>query len=101
MSTEILFEDEFESARSAFERGVDRSQFDLLGKLIAGARKSLGLSIDDLSKKTGVTKEDLIDLELGSFFLPEAVVVAEKVKKTLRVNDEDYKFAIIKSSFKR
>lgn len=80
-----------ESLLRGSKKGVKSEQSYVLAHFFSVARIEANLTIDELSEKTGVKTDELIDFELRQLHKYEAVKVAEALKETLNIEDELYK----------
>lgn len=87
-----------DSAKRSEARGILTAPYRYLHTEFHEHRKTLGITIERLSQQTGVPKEDIIDLETASLWLPEAIEVAEKLRHTLKIDDEAFRKILIKST---
>ncbi|KKU09914.1 MAG: hypothetical protein UX13_C0026G0030 [Candidatus Woesebacteria bacterium GW2011_GWB1_45_5] len=97
----IPLSDMEDSIDRGFDREIYHSVHNELGFFFSMTRLDLGLTVDELSKTSGVNRNDIIDLELGSFYLPEATQVAEKLKDSLKIDDETFKKALLANAVKK
>ena len=86
--SELSREDVRAAAKRSFERGIGQTDNIGLGRLVNLSRRKANLSLKDLSEKTGITREDLIDLESATLPLPEMVSLLQRVKEVIGLSDK-------------
>lgn len=97
-----IAEDDFSSSVSRMQqRGRIPDQSGSLGLLFSYGRLAKKLTVDELSQKTGVEREKIVDFELGTLSLSEATSVAEALKTRLRVDEKAYKKTLLSSAQKQ
>lgn len=94
----ITPEQMMESYSRGKERGIIPLKIDFLASIFSVARRKKGLTTEELSKVTGVNEADLIDLESRQLNPAEAVMVTEKLKEHLEIDEEHYRNAVLKST---
>jgi hypothetical protein len=97
----ISQEDLTHSLERSCQRGVHDTGYDYLGVTFGARRLDKKITVDELSEITGVNREDIIDLELGGFYLREAVEVAAKLKDGLGIKQKDYNTILILTTKKK
>lgn len=90
-----------DSANRAKARGLRTAAYQRLGPLISMYRQACGFSVDDLSLCTGVSSEDIIDLEVANLNIPQAVAVAERLRPTLGIDDQTFRDTLLSSPIRR
>lgn len=85
-----------ESQDRGKERGVIEDQYGTLSRLFSAARKSKSLTVEELSTLSGVSVDDIVDLECGSHRLVQAVRVAENLRETVEVDVRKYALVLLK-----
>jgi len=97
----ITTEDMLGSIDRSHQRGITKSEYNILGVAFGAIRLDHKLTVDELSLKSGVPREDIIDLELASFHLHEAVEIAFKLKGALEINQENYNRILSSTTIKK
>lgn len=83
------------------ERGISKAEYDVLGVAFGAIRLDKKLTVDELAAKSGVRKEDIIDLELASFRFTEAALIAKKLASALDIKESDFNNILISSIRKK
>lgn len=90
----------WESAERMKERGLTRMESGMVGHVVGIARRSAGLTLEELAQQSGNSLEDIVDLNLGTLPLSHAVTMIEELKHLLPIDEKLYRSAIFEDSKK-
>ncbi len=86
----------YDSSLRGQERGIrEKDETAALSHLFAVARRKIKLSVSELSEKSGVSENDIIDLELRQFHRYQSAEVAEKLNGFLNIDEDKYRKSLL------
>jgi len=98
---EISLKDMSESIQRSRQKGIRSYEYDNLGIVFCARRVDKKMTVDELSKATGVDRKDIIDLELSSFHLSEAIEIAARLRECLGIKSSEYNTILASSTRKK
>lgn len=90
----------WQSAERMKQRGMTRTESSMVGHVIGVARRQANVTIEELAAKSGLSVDDVVDLNLGAFPLHKAVTLIEKLKPHIHINESHFKRAMLEDSKK-